>query len=63
MMDAFTKECIKRHLEHLRRIEFGVERDTLSHYDSLYDHLHVFLMSQGISEEHASLIVDDFRNA
>ena len=60
-MQTLTKQYIEAHLKHLQKLTFEVASQEILKYDSLYDHMHAFFLTLGLSSEDAGRVIDDFR--
>lgn len=60
-MDYLTKYYMKRYADYLAHNKECMNGHQLADFSSIYEHTFVFLLTQGIDEENAWRIIDDFK--
>lgn len=60
-MDYLTSYYMQLYLNHLHNMENCLADNNFTSFSSMHEHTHAFLMTLGIDEESAWLIIDDFK--
>ena len=60
-MHSHTKQFVEAHLKHLQKLKVEAASEEILKYDTLYDHMHAFFLTLGLSSEDAARVIDDFR--